>query len=120
MPRTLLARVAPIWVLALVIGSVLPDAAKIAIGTHYWHRLYHLLSFGSTAYLLTLIARTTRERLYALLFVIALGAAIEFSQHAIFGNSIEWWDIRDDTLGVLLAAVLSQWSALRQKLVRQT
>jgi len=106
-------------VLALVIGSILPEDAKVAIGTHYQHRLYHLLSFGSTAYLLTLIARTARERLYALLFVIALGAALEFSQHGIFGNPIEWWDIRDDTLGAFAAALLSQWAALRQKLVRQ-
>ena len=119
MSRAHLLRIAPLWVLALIVGSLLPDGAKTAIGTHMEHRLYHMLSFGSTAYLVfTLLARDARERIYALVFVVALGFGIEYLQHCIFHNVYEWWDVRDDGIGVLAAAVLTQWPALRQKLVR--
>jgi hypothetical protein len=98
------------WVLVLAAGSFLPDHAKDAIGTHAVHRLYHLVSFGSTAYLLSLIARDTRERFAASFFVIALGCALEYGQHVVFHIPIEWWDIRDDTLGVLAAALLIRFN----------
>jgi hypothetical protein len=119
MSRIFLIRAAQLWVLALVIGSFLPGGAKTALGTHSQHRLYHVLAFGSTAYLLTLIARDARQRVYALVFVIALGMLIEYSQHYIFCCRFEWWDFRDDVFGVMAAALLSQWCALRHKLVRR-
>jgi hypothetical protein len=96
----------------------LPDGAKGAIGTHTQHRFYHLLSFGSTAYLLTLIARDARERFYGLLFVVLLGVLLETGQYLVFNIHFEWWDVRDDTIGVLAAALLAQSATLRQKLVR--
>ena len=111
--RTFLTRIAPIWVLVLALGSFLPDHAKGAIGTHSLHRLYHLISFGSTAYLLSLIARDTRERLAAASFVIFLGLTLEFFQHIVFHIPLEWWDVRDDTLGVLAAALLIRLNPLK-------
>ena len=71
----------------------MPDEAKSAIGTHLQHRLYHVAAFGSTAYLLTLIGRHHRDRIYALLFAVALGTAVELAQHHIFHCQFEWWDV---------------------------
>jgi len=117
--RSLVTRIAPFWIVVLIVGSVLPDQAKNAIGAHSQHRLYHLLSFGATAYLLTLIGRSNRERFYALLFVIALGTALELAQHLIFHSPFEWWDVRDDTIGVLAAAPLGLWPALHRRLIQE-
>jgi hypothetical protein len=122
-------------VLCLLAGSLLPDSAKIVLRTKadimtvdgkassvtipFNHRLYHALSFGSTAFLLLLIARNTKKRFYGALGVIALGLAIEYIQHRLFGQPVEWWDVRDDGYGVLAAYVLGQWSALRNVLAKE-
>jgi hypothetical protein len=117
--RIFLIRISPLWVLSLVIGSLLPGAAKTALGTHVpvQHRLYHALAFGATAYLFLLIARGARERLYALLFTIGLAVAIEYLQYRISGGVFEWWDVRDDSLGVLAAVLIFTWAASREKLL---
>jgi hypothetical protein len=48
--------------------------------------------------------------------MIALGAALEYMQHCIYLCPYEWWDVRDDSFGVVAAALLDQWSALRRRI----
>jgi hypothetical protein len=123
--------VLPFWVLALVVGSFLPAERKQALGTqsitprpyaepHWPHRVWHIVSFGSTA-LLACLAETSRPRrrlLWALL-VIALGASIETAQWLGNDYSFEWWDVRDDAYGVLICAVLAELRPIRRVLVAE-
>jgi len=108
-----LLRIAPWWIVALLVGSLMPLDAKQAIGTvGGLHRGYHFLSFGSTALLLQLTQPTRRGRMAVCALVIALGASLEILQHVIYGNVLEWWDIRDDAFGVI-AAYLGRGVSLR-------
>lgn len=109
----------------------MPEPAKTAIGTTEgsgppeanpsWltpHRLYHLVSFGSTALLLLLVASTRAAEIKAVAATILLGTTLEITQYAIsHGVLFEWWDIRDDTLGALAAYLLLRWPAVRTVLV---
>lgn len=129
-PRAFLVRLAPWWVLFVIIGSFLPGTSKNAIGTTNppevaaqgrvapKHRLAHILTFGSTALLLVIISETAAQQLWAGLGVAALGFFLECSQYAFLGlESIEWWDVRDDTIAAIGTLVVAQWLDLRDKLV---
>jgi hypothetical protein len=113
--RPFLKRLAPFWVLCLVIGSLLPSDTKVLLGTHPGvrrgphklrvtspqHKIFHLVTFGSTALLFLRISTDKRQELLWMFAVVALGGMLEIAQHLIGGNEFEWWDVRDDTYGVL-------------------
>ena len=106
--RSFFVKLAPVWVLVLVAGSLLPQEAKVALGTcprpgqpvtmriAWTHRLAHYGSFGSTALLLILIARSAGQRRAALASTGALGVGIEVLQHVIYKSAFEPIDARDD------------------------
>jgi len=129
-PRAYLVRIAPWWVLCVIIGSFLPGPSKDALGTTNppeataqgrvvaTHRLAHFLTFGSTALLLVVIAETASQQLGAGLGVAALGFIIECTQYAVIGlTGIEWWDVRDDALAAIGTLLVAQWLNLRGLLV---
>jgi hypothetical protein len=131
-PRTLLVRIAPWWVLLVIVGSFLPATSKEAIGTMNTpeaategravarHRIAHFVTFGSTALLLVLISETAAEEIWAAFGVAALGFIVECSQFALIGlTEMEWWDVRDDALAAIAVLLLAQWLGLREKLVRK-
>jgi hypothetical protein len=66
------------------------------------HRISHIVCFG----ILTAFAALafSRRRLFTIAVpgCILFGAALELAQRFIFSISLEWSDIRDDTIGVLL------------------
>jgi hypothetical protein len=121
MPRSLLVRIAPFWILVLIIGSLSPRT-KDALGTSAQsrHRICHFLSFGSTALLLVLVGTTAPKRAAAALSVIGLGVLLEFWQHSIGGFRIEWWDIRDDTYAAIAAWLIGSLAVVRHALVRKS
>ncbi len=106
--------------LMVIVGSVLPYPAKYAMGMNVTlkHRLWHAAAYGSTAWLLTLVARNPKERAAALLGMVALGALLEYMQHRVYRCPYEWWDVRDDTFGIAAAALLDRWQGLRRRIVR--
>jgi hypothetical protein len=131
-PRTLLVRIAPWWVLLVIIGSFLPATSKEAIGTLNTpeaatagravarHRIAHFLTFGSTALLLVLISETAAQEIWAGFAVAALGFILECSQFALIGlTEMEWWDVRDDALAAVAVLLIAQWFGLREKLVQK-
>jgi len=108
-----------LWIIVVVAGSLLPGSAKQWIGaskqetaartrqTGYRHRLIHILTFGSTYLLLGLLTCNKREELQAAGEVLAIGFLIELAQDVLYSNGkfFEWWDVRDDALGIGLAFV---------------
>lgn len=122
---------APVWLVCLIAGSLLPYDAKVAMGTRpgfpvnphlpvvtLKHRLFHWISFGSTAVLLTLLGRNRYQEVGAAAATVGLGVAIELAQHWIYRSGMEWWDVRDDTLAALVAVALAGVPAVKRSLVR--
>ena len=118
----------PIWVSVLVVGSFLPSETKRALGTQSGtgisgqpalpHRLWHFASFGSTALLASLVARSPRSRILSGLAVIALGVSIELLQSSLSGESTEWWDVRDDTCATVALALVGEVAIVRRYLLK--
>lgn len=73
----------------------------------YRHRLVHVLTFGSTCLLVGLLTWNKREELQAAGEVLAIGCLIEVAQDILYshGKLFEWWDVRDDAIGIALAFV---------------
>lgn len=90
-----------LWSAALAFASLQPRRPDWthASGSH---RISHIVCFGV---LTVLAARAFSRRFFtfALPGCILFGAALELAQRSIFHISLEWSDIRDDTIGVLLA-----------------
>jgi peptidoglycan/LPS O-acetylase OafA/YrhL len=107
-------RVAQAWLLLLVVGSLQPSRPG---PVHAHHRAVHFAAFGGGAFLLLLLARSRREELRAAIAVCLLGLCLEFLQHVVYGNVMEWWDVRDDTLAVL-GAVFVYYIGARLQLSR--
>ena len=131
MRRPLLLWIVCFWIVAVIVGSLLPYGAKQAIGTERTgpiqtpqgqvgisvHRIYHFAVFGVMALLGFAAARSKTERAAAAGGVFALGVLIEVAQHLYYGNELEWWDIRDDGFGVLAGAATF---GLARLLIRQS
>lgn len=93
------------WTLCLIIGSLSPDYVKEGIGTHSYHRPYHFFAFGATALLYLLISNTRRQEWMAVSTALGLGLTLETLQ-CLSDGYFEWWDLRDDALGILIAFAL--------------
>jgi TRAP-type uncharacterized transport system fused permease subunit len=81
------------------------------------HRVAHVGAFGALALLLLPLVRSGRETwlIAAAIFCVACG--MELLQYHVFhfsryGQAFEWWDIRDDTVGLLLALLAVQFTRL--------
>ena len=115
MRRRVTLAVLSLLVAAILIGSFVPIETKMWLGTtgRHAHRILHLASFGVTALLLISLARTLRGRIAMALAVCALAFFVEAGEKYAFGGSMEWHDVRDDSLGVAAALLIS---ALRRVL----
>jgi hypothetical protein len=131
--RSLLRKIAPFWIMAVIVGSFMPYPFKREMGTTLvftpsggslaeqvtlWHRVVHFLLFGSTAAILVLIGRSYIVRAAALVAVLSLAFSIEFTQNLIDHYGVEWWDVRDDFIGATLVFLVLLSPGLRRFLVR--
>jgi hypothetical protein len=127
-PRSLLRRIAPVWVVCLIVGSLLPSPAKDAIGTsrlanqpharmsrnahvsgkpgEWKHRSFHILGFGATTLLFLCLARNPGEELLSAAGVFGLGVFLEYAQMWLYANELEVDDIRDDGYGIIAMYLL--------------
>ncbi len=94
------------WTLVLIGGSLMSSSAKGFIGTHTFHRPYHFASFGATAALYMSLATTAAGELKAAVLAMGLGLSLEALQHWIYGGVMEWWDVRDDAIGIGIALLV--------------
>jgi hypothetical protein len=110
--------------LRVVIGSVEPPPPRVAAGPRQpagtgpvvdvdLHRQIHWLAFGGAALLLLLPARNRRREICAVLAAFLLGLSLEYLQHLIYRNPMEWYDVRDDGLAILAALALYRLSGSR-------
>jgi hypothetical protein len=125
LPLPTLRRIAPFWIACLILGSLLPGEAKIAIGSsrlseqhlppsaaelgEWKHRTFHIVGFGATAFLFLSIAGTATGELASMIGLLGLGVAIEYAQVFVYANRLETEDVRDDAYGVV--AVYAVWLA---------
>jgi len=102
-PRPLLRIAALAWFLLLIAGSLQPARPRLVRATH---REIHYLAFGGGALLLFCLAQSRRQETLAAAATLMLGVSIETLQHLLYGNAMEWRDISDDGLAILVAFVL--------------
>jgi hypothetical protein len=110
------------WVAAVIVGSLMPGPGKEKLGLRTAktahveghitgrHRLVHIFAFGSRWLLVSLLARNNREALEAVGEIMAVGFLVELAQCVIYSNGrvFEWWDIRDDAIGIAVAFLAVQ------------
>jgi hypothetical protein len=91
---------AAVWIVALIAGSLQPARPGSTLGLH---REIHWLAFGGLALFVLTISRNLRQEIACVAAACLLGLSLEFLQHLIYRNAMEWRDVRDDTLAVLIA-----------------
>jgi hypothetical protein len=84
-------------------------AAKIEL-----HRGVHGLAFAGAAFLLLSLSKSRHQEIQSVIAVCLIGLSLEYLQHLIYRNGMEWWDVRDDTLAILAAFGLYQLTRLRK------
>ena len=132
MKKDKLVVVAVIWTLALIVGSLSPSKFKVAVGAnpaqlipsapHHRasppHRFSHIMVFAVTAALYISLARTTTGLAWGIAGAVALGVGLETAQALVYHyHDFEWWDVRDDLIGTLIAA--AAYLAVRSEIRRQ-
>ena len=63
------------------------------------------------------LSRSGGQTSTAVLGIFGLILAIEISQHLLYKNPFEWWDVRDDTIGVTAAWMLTRWTGVKSLLL---
>jgi hypothetical protein len=96
-----------IWAAALLIASLQPRRPP-----HFHfslaHHIAHFLGFGALAFLATVgFGKPTRISLWPAAAAFLFGFAIEFLQHLENRGPIEWHDVRDNAIGIVVLTLLS-------------
>jgi uncharacterized membrane protein len=115
--RQRLRLLAAVWIAGLVAVSLQPwrphgESQSIV------HQVLHVVLFGAAALMLAALSRTGKQASTAALAIFALAVAIETSQHLLYKDPFEWWDVRDDTIGVAFAWMLIRWTGIKSLLLR--
>jgi hypothetical protein len=119
-PRRRARWFAGLWISAVVAGSLLPGSAKVSLhvsgsaavpsrrSADLTHRLIHFFAFGSSFLVLSLLASGKGETIQAAGEAIAIGSIVEITQCVVYSHfhMFEWWDIRDDAIGISAAFLL--------------
>lgn len=114
--RQTLRRIAIIWIIGLTAVSLQPYRPPGERQT-IRHRVAHVFSFGAAALMLLALGTDGKSESLAAAGVLCLAIAIETSQHLLYKNPLEWGDVRDDTIGILIAALLIRRTRVRSLLL---
>jgi len=109
--REIILRTAQAWILLLIVGSLQPVRPRpVLVSVVSLHRLIHWLAFSGASLLLLYLCRTRAQEIRSVLSVFFLGLFLEYAQHLIYHNPIEWWDVRDDAFAILAALVIYRFT----------
>lgn len=114
--REILRRIAIAWIVGLVAVSLQPWRPP-GESQSILHNAGHIASFGVAGLMLFALSQNPRQIYIAALGVFCLAVAIELIQHLLYKNQFEWWDVRDDTVGIALALMLIRWTRIRSLLL---
>jgi hypothetical protein len=110
--RVALAGSAILWIAFLVFVSINRRGPRTPHGS-LTHWAAHVLAFAIPGLMLLPLCRNTGQKWAAALALVCLAGLLELRQHQIFGQPVEWWDIRDDGIGILLASFLLRFNRCR-------
>ena len=110
-PPLVLRIVTRLWIALLIIGSLQPARPGLVTGVH---REIHWLAFAGGALLLFLLSSTRRQQILRAFAIFFLGLSLEFLQHLIYRNPLEWRDIADDGVAILVAFALYRLTGTRK------
>jgi len=82
------------------------------------HRIEHVVAFGILGLMLLSLCRNSGQTWPVILALFCFGCGLELRQHQLFRQPFEWWDVRDDGIGLLLALLLLRFTRIRTFLVR--
>ena len=102
-PRLVLRIVTRLWIALLIVGSLQPSRPGVVTGHH---REIHWVAFAGAAFLLFSGSSTRRQQILRAFAIFLLGASLEVLQHLIYRNHMEWRDIADDGVAILVAFAL--------------
>ncbi|MCU1335645.1 MAG: hypothetical protein JWO19_1226 [Bryobacterales bacterium] len=89
--------------LALTLFSLLPEPLKGRLATAgLLHECTHIAAFGITFVGIAIRVKSLAASAALAVLLIGFGAALELLQTAVYGNYLEYWDIRADAAGVAL------------------
>jgi len=88
-----------IWLALLIVGSLQPARPGILRGGH---RPIHYVAFAGAALLLLASSYTRRQEILCAVGIFFLGISLEFLQHLIYRNPVEWRDIGDDGFAIVV------------------
>ena len=113
MIRSVVRWLATIWILTLIAGSLMPGQAKVTLGLvgtrppNLEHRVAHFVGFGIAELLLLFLATNRRQQSHRVIGMVSLGLCLELTQHFVLsGRYFEWWDVRDDAIGIFAALLV--------------
>jgi hypothetical protein len=94
------------WAVFLTVTSLQPHRVQQFGHGRPIHAVLHVLAFGVLGSL-AILTSSRRYRSLAIVCCVAHGFLIEVIQARLFPDAIEWGDIRDDTLGVVMFSLLT-------------
>jgi hypothetical protein len=77
------------------------------------HRLVHFAAFGVLAIMLLTLSRNAAETGLAALCILCVALTTETIEYFLYRQRFEWWDIRDDAAGFILALLLIRLVPIR-------
>lgn len=92
-----------VWIALLVVGSLQPSRPGVV---QAFHREIHWGAFAGTSLLLFALSKTRRREILGACAIFLLGVSLEVAQHLIYRNPVEWHDIADNFVAILVAFAL--------------
>jgi hypothetical protein len=110
-PVILIRIITMAWLTLLIIGSLQPARPSVVKSVH---REIHWLGFAVPTILQFIVSRTRRQEVLSAFAIFLVGLSLEVLQHLIYGNGMEWLDVRDNGLAILAAFALYYLTGARK------
>jgi hypothetical protein len=115
--KAVLPAMAILWIACLVFVSLHPIVRHAPQGS-MTHRIEHVMAFGILGIILLALCGNHGPKWVVTLALLCLACVLEMRQHQLFRQPFEWWDVRDDGIGIVLALLLLRFTRIRALLVR--